>query len=441
MDSDIHGSHRGQEKGREDNFGNLVANPLTDLLDVAGEKDFASERLRAYRNGSRVFLQYGTDSGFEETPAGQLLKPAGGETLTKQSAQRISYPVGFDVIASLAFGLNKAPAAGDVVAGGYGNPDLANYDPLSRSYSGSSADGYFWYLDEQTGLDSVFLAGVRDGTIFDSRTANRKAAWSIIAQWLNWYDVGPSRFYQRYTDIKRFKTDPQRNDFRGAVANDTGKASLIGSHRVTFSIHQASGNSGLELEAGSIGVSVPGRFSYIFKPKRFKMTFDVTDGTSGTFEAVGAIRLDPDRAINRLKIVNTDVVRTPSSSTNARCLLFAIDPSSTNLSDGQFSTPEELSENNSIVESVSDNAATMPDAGDANTDSTGAETAETVSNPGGYQVGYHGSYAQGTGSVTERNSVSRRGEREVYDTDYAIIAIASDETGSHEVDFITEENT
>jgi len=171
------------------------------------------------------------------------------------------------------------------------------------------------------------------------------------------------------------------------------------------------------------------------------MDFDVTVSDGNSFEAVGAIRLDPNRKINRLKVVNTDIVATPSDTTDARCLLFAIDPSSTNISDSQFSTPRELSENNSIVETANDNSATMPDAGDAGTDSTGAVTAETVTNPGGYQVGYHGTYSQGQGSSLERNSVSRKGEREIHDTDWAIIAIESDETGTHEVDFITEENT
>jgi len=47
-----------------DNFDRDVSNPLLDIVDVAGDKDFTPERLRFFKDGSRVFLQYRTDSTF-----------------------------------------------------------------------------------------------------------------------------------------------------------------------------------------------------------------------------------------------------------------------------------------------------------------------------------------------------------------------------------------
>lgn len=428
---------------RHDNFGNAIANPMTDLLDVPGHHDYTPERLRLYANGSRVYLQYGTDSRFTETNAGRILAPNSGDTLTLRTGERISYAVGYDLVPSFAWGVNQALQSGDVVAGGYGDPDVDNFDPVSESYSGSSADGYFWILTEDTALDELLLVGVRNGTIFDKvRTTVEKPAdiWGRFAQWINWYDVGPCRFIESYTDVDADRENPQQNDTLSSVANDDGKGPLNGSKRARFQIHQDSANSGLELEVGSIGVSIPGRFSYIFKDKEHTQTLDNPTTSADTYEVLGAIRGDPNRPLIQAKISDVAITRTPSTGTSAELLIIAVDPDSTNFVDGDFSTPQEHSPKNSIIETAVSTTATGPDAGAAGTDSTGAETAETLTNQGGYQIGRDTINQQGTGSKsTERGSTQSKSRR-LYDGDWALLLLDSDEAGTHDVEITTAQN-
>jgi len=437
------GSNSG--KGREDNFDNLIANPLTDLLDVAGEKDFTPERLRLYANGSRIYLQYGDDPRYEESPAGHILKPGEDEVLTMPTAERVAYPVGYDLITSMAFELSQAPQPGDVAGGGLGRLDLANFDPSTEEYSGSNADGYFWYFTNQTGLSSALLAGVRDGTIFYKRRVPLQKpgdVWSILAGWVNWYDVGPCVWHQRYTDIENNPNDPQQNDIIGAVANDDGKAALIGSHRVRMSVYQAAGNSGLELEAGSLGVSVPGRFDYKFKKKSHSHTVNVTDATDEQYQFVGAMRTDPARQTIKLQIRDVSVVSRPSDTANVDVLVQSISPEETSFLSGDFETPAEHSDKNSVVEIATDNTATGPLADAAGTDATGADTGNTTTDPGGYQI-YRDSISQTSGQGNDETSTRGGvgGVRSVYDLDWAIIALDADETGDYELDFVTAQNS
>lgn len=445
MTGDIAEAVEAALKGASDNFDNLVANPLTDLITIPGHQDYTPERRRVSRNGSRVFLQYGSDSRFSETDAGLELQPDAGDTLTINTTERVSYPVGYDIIASLAYQLNQAPQSGDVVAGGYGDPDVGNFDPSTHTYSGSSADGYFWYHTSQTGLTEIFLAEVRDGTIIDSVTValNTNAdVWTRMEQMLNWYDVGPCVFTETYTNVSEGRSDPQQNDQLSSVAKDDGKGPLNGSKRIRVQIHQDASNSGLVVEAGSMAVQVPGRFDFIYKTKDHTMDLDASNTTDETYEVVGAIRGDPSRPLVSARINNIEVSNTPSDTAGAEVLVQAIDPSSTNYGDVDFETPAEHSSANSIIEDVvgntdGGNSPTGPDADAAGTDSTGAATANTMTNPGGYQVGRTKVNQQKKTSTSESG---KEKDRVLTDTDVALVLIDATETGVYELEVTTRQN-
>jgi hypothetical protein len=432
------------ESTRKDNFGNDIANPLTDLLSIPGHHDFTPERLRVYRNGDRIFLQYGDDSHYTETDTGRTLKPDEGDVMTVETAQRISYPVGNDIVASMAWGVDRAPEAGDVVAGGYGDPDITNFDPDTKTYTASNADGYFWYLCPDLGLTDILLAEVRDGTILYSTTKTLGSpadVWNRFAQWLNWYDVGPCRFIETYTDVVNREQFPQFNRPLGAVANDDGKGPLHGSKRMRLQVYRDTGTNALAVESGSFGVLVPGNFEYLFKEKFHVQAFDVTDTTDDSYEVVGAIRSDPDRPLIHSRLLDVEVVSTPSTSTNCDILVVSVDPSSTNLSDSDFSSPRERSATNSVIQAATDNTATGPDSTASGTDASGAVTAETVSEIAGYQLGGQIVRSQGSGIETEqRYTQAKSMSRDIYDTDVALVLIDSDEAGIHETKITIAEN-
>lgn len=347
--------------------------------------------------------------------------------------------------------LTQAPQAGDVVGGGYGEIDLANFDPATVTYTGTDADGYFWYHTEATGLDSVLLAIVQEGTVLNSKTVSLdKAAdvFSILEADLNWYAVGPARWKQTYTDVAGHPQDPQRNEFIGAVANDDGKGPGRGSQRLTVSIHQAAGNSGLGVEAGSLGTRASGEPNFQFKTKGHQMTLENTNTTDETYQVLGAIRPTPGRESVKMRVVALEITNTPGTEvTNTEVLLVAVDSSETNAPAAtSFETPVEHNPSNSIVETVevAGDAATPltgPDQEGAGTDVTGPDTSNTVTNPGGYQMGRETVDVEGTGSKTASKTGQQVGNRELYDTDIALVLVDSDTAGTIKLQVQTEQNS
>lgn len=429
-----------------DNFGRGVSNPLRDLVDVAAEKDFTPERLRYYKNGSRVFLQYGTDPTFTETNQGYLLQPGSDQTLTLRTAEKPAYQVGYDLWPTMARGVIGTLQSGDVIGGGYGRIDLANFDPSAVSYSGTNADGYFWYHTAETGLDRVLLAEVQSGDVLDSRTVDLGVSgsiFSIIEARLNCYAVGPAVFRNIYTDIASAPLSPQQNDVIGAVANDAGKGPAEFSHPATFAIHQAAGNSGLELEAGSIAVRAPAEATPQFKSKGHSMDLDASNPTE-TYQVAAALRVDPARENVKLRISDLQIISTPGSNiTRTRVLLMAVDPENTNApGSGTWDTPIEHNPANSVLEEVEvAQDATTPLSGpiedDAGTDSTGATTANAMGNPGGYQLGR-------ASITTDKKGVQaapETGNRELYPGDICLLFVDVEAAGTVEVDIQTEQNS
>lgn len=431
--------------GQADNFGRLVANELEDILVVDGEKDFTPERLRYFKDGTRRFLQYGTDSNFSEVQSGHLIEPDAGQTLTLQTAERAYYPVGNDLWPSMARRITQAPQSGDAVGGGYGVIDLANFDPTNITYSGTTADGFFWYHTADTGLERVALALVQAGSVeFDTTVGLTKAAdiLTIIEQRLNYYDVGPSVYRETYTDVANNPLNPQQNEPIGAVANDDGKGPATGSHRVTVAVSQAPGNSGLGVEMGSVGVRTPGSSEPNYKTKSHEIVLSNGNTTDGTYQVCGAIRGENDRPTVKLRIPEINITATPGSGTNdVEVIVVAVDPANTDADDKTLSTPTEHSESNSVVEQVADNTIVGPDAGDGGTGITGAVAANTMTNPGGYQLARDVVDSEGSGSKQSVQQASQSGNREIYDTDIGLFFVESATAGDVVVQVGTDQNS
>lgn len=443
-----------------DNFNRDIANPLLDLVDVAGEKQFTPERLRFFKDDERVFIQYGTDPTYSETDQGHLLSPGSDQTCTLRTAEKAAYQVGYDLWPTQSRQINGPIQTGDVVGGGYGRLDLINFDPsvvdpdadnpASGAYTGTTADGYFWYHTVHTGTDQMLIALVQNGSVLDSRIVELVTGadvFTIIEQRLNCYAVGPCVFNEISTDVSGHPKRPQLNRNVGAVANDTGQGSAEFSHRATFAVKQGAGNTGLELEAGSVALRTPGTAEPQFKVKGHTMAFDNTNTDLGTYQALGAIRIDTAREVVKLRIQNMNIVNTPGNSTNpTRVLVMANDPANTNADDFTFDVPQEHSETNSVLREleVAGDAATpltgaLEDG--ATTDATGADTGNTTTNPGGYQIGRTTLTPEGQGTSTSASESQALGNRELYPGDIGIIWVDSNTSGIHEVDILTSQNS
>lgn len=436
---------------RRTNFDIPVHAQLRDILDIPGHNDFNPERKRAYANGSRVFLEYGTDSRFVESTYGQNLNPAAGDTLRITTAEIVPYPVGYDMVPTMALQTSRELSPGDRVIFGLGEPDLDNldtsgYDPeaenLGLGWTGTVADGWLGLQIGQMRLNECAFLMVQSGTIVDAVLVEltvELTIWSLFEMWTNWYAVGPSRVFQVYTrtgDVRGAGT--QQNELITAVGNDYGKGPSVGTHRIGYAVHRGSGNEPLTLETGSISSKTGGAYDIRYKTKRHTMSFGVNNATKGTYEVVGAIRGASDRV--KVQIEEFRFVSWPSATSNGDLLTIAIDPQETSLVDGDFTHPREHSPQNSVIREVEDNTATGPDYDGAGTDSSGPDTAETMSDPGGYQIGATG-IRGGNPSSKITTSGGEAGSRILPTTDYGLILIDADEAGTYEVDVITSQNS
>jgi len=428
-----------------DNFDRDVANELADIIEVAGEKDYTAERLRLYKDGQRRFLEYGTDANYNKVFSGHELSPDAGQTMELKTAERAFYPVGNDLWVSMSQKLSKPPQAGDAVISGYGDLAVEDYNPDTRTWDGTDADGYIGVFDVDTGLDNVFECIVQAGTIVYSNTLslNKTAGvFSIYERRLNWYDVGPSVLRQSFTDVVQHPERPQQNTVVGATSVDDGKAASRGSHRVGTGIIQAAGNTGLTVELGSIGVRTPGPGEPNFKTKGHRMKLQNSNTDAGVWQVCGAIRADADRPAIKLRFPTIQIESTPGSGVaNTQVLLMAVDALNTDADTKTYETPAEHSPSNSVVEIVEDNTITMPLEDDPGTDISGAATANTTTNPGGYQLGTDSTTSEGQGSKSVVTQDGTVGNRELHNGDYCLVLVLSETAGEVDLDVATQQNS
>jgi len=422
-----------------DAFGNLIALGSTNEADLAGHYSYSQERYRVFVDGTRQQIQYnGTPAQFtDNVDSFSLLPQSTGEVVTLKTAERYRYVVQYIIEWSMAFQTNQALQSGDVWAVGFGNPDLEN---SGGDTPGPNADGWFVYQNSTHDRDVVTLAEYRAGTEVDAVDATftkLPETWGRIAGRTNWYNVGETNLTETYIE----KTDgvtAQQNDRVGTVGVENGKGPEKGNQRIYASVKTgASGAGSLELEVGSIGLRTLGNVTGILRTKTFDFELSYS-GTAGEFEPLLAIRVDPDRAE-----VNTQftVLEPLEFSGNDDLVVIAqlfdkdnvLGGGGAALTDGDFSTPPELSAQNSVIQ-TSTAVEQVPD-------STG--TAQTsMTDPGGYQVAYGSLTASGSGGAgsTRVSSRARTQKRAVPNGDIAVIMARSDSTGTIDGDVQFEQD-
>jgi len=427
------------------NFDQLITNSLNTIVKVPGENDYAPERMELFIESSRIFLEYGTDSRYSETFSGRELTPGSDEYIVFRSTDRATYPIGLDLLPSHAFQINGSLQSGDVIAKGFGVPDLRNFDPSTITWEGSTADGIFTIFTEDTGVTEAEMVMVQNGTVVDNyriQYTSAKDLWARTAYLWNWYDNGPAKEIESYTDTATSRTDPQFNNVVGAVANDDGKGSAVGSHRLVQAVYQASGNSGLSLEVGSMATQIVGEFPIDLRTKQSGINLDNSNTTDGVYEVLGCVKHAEGRESEEMVIQNLRFTNLPSDTTDAEVLMLAVDPSSTNFEIGDFSTPPERNSANTVFRQATATDATGPDAGDSDTDSSGAVQAQTMTNPGGYQIGRAvRSSIAGQGNTSSSVTTGVEEDRRLPDGRWGLLVLDSNETGIHRVQVSTGENT
>jgi len=420
----------------EDAFDNLVVQGTTVEADLASHYTYSPERYRLFINGTRQFIQYdGNPTGFDDSGDTFDLTPQNsGDVWVYETAERFRYVVGYISEWSQALELNQSLGTDDSLIVGYGDADLNN---STDDQPGPAADGWFVIHDSADADNEAELAEYRDGTKVDSTDVTFTELFQTFGRLegqTNWYNVGNTVLTETYTT----GDGEQNNDVVGKVANNTGRGPTDGNQRfqVSLKVGNATSAGSLTAEVGSFGLKTLGEVTGVLRTK----TFDVTEtynGTTGEFEPVLAIRIDPDRqnvtselsVLEPLKFSATDDLIIIAQ-------LFApenvADSGGSQLVDGDFSTPNELSAQNSVIETST--------AVDQVADSTG--TLQTsMTDPGGYQLGYGSLTSEGAGGGNARTSSrARTQKRTVTAGDYVVVMIRSDSTGDLKFDIQFEQD-
>lgn len=381
----------------KDVFNRQISKGTTSEVSIAGHYPANSETLRVFVDGTRQFLEYDTVSQYNHNGSAHELSPAGGETVVMETTERPRYTVQYEMGASWALGINQSLNSGDRI--------------LFGLYNGS--DG--WYAEKKAShaTDEIDLVVERDNDEKIRKTVtfpNPLDNFSRFFLRTAWYDVTRQRWEQSYSE-----NGEQKNPLLGKIGEKDTRGPLVGNLPLRFEVEAASGTSGLVLEAGSCALVTYGGISNTFREKDYDFTSTIS--TAGSWVPIHALRVDPDR-----EIINTQLTKIAISEFtgdgDVDVLPIAVSPSKTDAS--SFSTPEEQSSRNSVIESTS-SVTSFPD-------NTG-NVVSSASNPGGYQVAFSEWEAVGNGSNTTVSREQSSTRSEVSARDVCIVLANAEVTG------------
>ena len=407
----------------QDSFGQNIRVGTRSDADLASHYPYSPERYRLSVDGGRQFIQYnGEPTQFTDFGDGFELAPqADGEVVTLKTAERFRYTVQFVVKWSIAFKINQTLQAGDVWVVGFGNPDLEN---ATDDTPGPNADGWFVYQNASNNADEATLAEYRDGTSVDETTVSFSElpeSWGRLAGETNWYNVGETNLIESFVEKENGNTE-QRNQEIGTVGVLKGKGPETANKQLHASVKAGDGAGSLTFEVGSLGIQTLGNITPIVRSKSFKFNLDYTL-TSGEYEPLAAVRVDPDRSQVTSEAVNLEPLEfTADDSVELSLQVFdesnVLNGSGNVLVDSDYKTPVPLSPINSTLE--------VSNAVEQVVDRDG--TAQTsVAKPGGYQVGA-GFLSTSGGEFAQTQSQTEK--RLIPDGDIAVIMAKSDATGT-----------
>jgi len=397
----------------DDAFGNQVSD-RTNVLDLAAHYPYSPERWRIFVDGTRQFPSYDTVAQYNHTGDYHELKPAAGETVTFQSAERPRYVVQYELAATFAFQVNQDLATGDSIRIGL--------------YDGSNG----WYIEqdgdhEPTRADAVLE---RDGTeVYRKTDVPLHVATTHFARLklqTGWYDVTRQIWERSFSD-----DGEQKNRDVAQLSADGERGSKTGNLPIHFSVTASGSTSDLVLEAGSAAQVNLGSTTPLQRSK-FDAETDAID-TTGTWVPIRAYRTDPDHEIINEQ-VNTVDIALYSSDTTVELLLQSYgkenvaDANGDPLVDSDFSTPPEMNSQNNNIETTSAIEQVANGSGTLQT---------SVDDVGGFQIGRDILPAGGGNSVSGDTTTPTNIKRPVYPDDYLVVLGKSSKTGdvSYQIQF------
>jgi hypothetical protein len=397
-----------------DAFGNDISD-RTNVLDLAAHYPYSPERWRIRVDGSRVFPEYTSVSQYTHDTDRHLLQPAAGETVVFESAERPRYVVQYELAATFSFALSQSLASGDLLRIGL--------------YDGS--DG--WYA-EQNGThadDEADFVLERAGSVIyreaDQQLARALTNFSRLRLQSAWYDITRQEWTQSFPRVSQHSGESDRNIQENTLVA-TGSAPdqrgpQTGNLPVHFEIQASGSTTGLELEAGSAAQVNLGKTTPLKRTGQITETINL-DATD-TWVPLLAFREDPDRSVVNTQIVDL-AINEFGGNGDVEVAVLAFDPSKvldTNgdeLVAGDFSTPEILLAENSVIETTEAVEQIPDESGNTGTSQT---------DPGGIQI-QHDVLTTASGNATASNTgTAVVAKRPLYARDVGVVVANSEATG------------
>ena len=392
----------------EDSFGKQVTNGVRNQIDISSTNTFSPERLRYFKNGTRIRLA--NDTTFTDQEGEFLIEPAAGDTCRLQTAERPRYVVGFDAVASLEGQVLTSLGSGDTVK--YGLDD--DQTPQNAAYF------------EINGDSDNRLVLVKGGSEVKSQTfeyprgvdETEPIRYEIT---YNWYGVGTFQFSIFYTENGQKDGEKAINKLVGELAVDSEKTVNDANFHLFHEVDATT--SGQRLSAGSYGFNTLGDVSVTSRTKVSRIVGSAGNYSgTGNYEPIAAARVNPDRAEVFAQLTSVEAI--PDAG-DGELMAIVVPESKTDASN--FTTPVQQSPDNSVIEETTD-ITTFPDQdGNVVTD---------AANPNGYQVGFYATEITGQGATQNRTSTLSRQIRPIYEDDVVVFLYKDDGVNERTVNLV-----
>jgi hypothetical protein len=404
------------KRWQSDAFGNEISN-RTNVLDLAAHYPYSPERWRLFVGGTRQFPEYGSVAQYNHTGDYHELKPAAGETVTFESAERPRYVVAYELAATYAFATNQSLQPGDSIRVGL--------------YDGSNG----WYMEHSGGQDDDIADFVleRNGSeVYRETDIDIKSpvtAFARLKLTTGWYDITRQKWERSFSD-----GGDQDNPVVGRFSADASRGSKTGNLPIHFSVTADANTTDLILEAGSAALVNLGTTTALTRNKIATETFTVS--SKNTWVPQFALRIDPDNPNVNIQLSDVAIVEQNTQS-DVRLSAQACDPSNVldsggnELTSSDYSTPEILSDTNQAMQ-ISTAVEQFPDSTGSTVTSTGT--------PGGWQVGYDALFTAQGNNTADQAAGNIASKRPVYSRDTIVFLANAGGTGEVSVNYRTEQD-
>lgn len=404
-----------------------VADGTKNDADIRSDTNYTPEQQRVYKNGSRVLLQYediSANSDFSESQAGDedvfVMSPSAGDTLQIRTAKQLLYSVSYTTELTQAVALNQSITNTDdrLVVG-------------IDTTGGDLNDGYFFKHTGADADDEGVLETRRNGnTVGDALSITLREAITFfrrLGSEYAWYNIAGSEWFEtttRKNGIVETELETQTTEPDDSNAGAGGRGPLSGSGQIVVEVEADSSTTGLECYVGSTSYKTLGEPTDQLFGRGYEET-GLSVGSASTYEPLFAFRKNPNFSNTTLAVPKVTLTDGPNGKVQIRAMDSSnvLDSSGNELSDSDFSAPNDVSSNVVPIETT-DGSTVNQFADESGSTTTSADA------PGGYQIGIDITRASKNAGIELERSAQSQESKGLHDGDLGVVVGNMESTSS-----------